>query len=100
VRSQRQKTQEAQQLTFGESLTRGLRKWGGDLASTVEVTINGKEEPHAAGMTIADYLASRELKDRLVVVELNGEIIKRTDFPSITIKAGDEIEIVHFVGGG
>jgi sulfur carrier protein len=51
-------------------------------------------------MSIADYLASRELKDRLVVVELNGEIIKRTDFPSVKINAGDEIEIVHFVGGG
>jgi sulfur carrier protein len=51
-------------------------------------------------MSVADYLVSRELKDRLVVVELNGEIIERTDFPSVTINAGDEIEIVHFVGGG
>ncbi|MFL5761769.1 MAG: sulfur carrier protein ThiS [Thermomicrobiales bacterium] len=51
-------------------------------------------------MTVASYLSLRELNDRLVVVELNGEIIRRTEFPSVTISAGDQIEIVHFVGGG
>jgi sulfur carrier protein len=70
------------------------------LSGTVVVTVNGKEESLPGGISIADYLVSRELKDRLVVVELNGNIIKRTDFSSVTINAGDEIEIVHFVGGG
>jgi sulfur carrier protein len=66
----------------------------------IVVTVNGKETQLAQAMTIAEYLASRELKVRLVVVELNGEIINRADYPSISLSAGDQIEIVHFVGGG
>lgn len=66
----------------------------------ISVMINGKEASLPPGMTVASYLSLRELNDRLVVVELNGEIIRRTEFPSVTISAGDQIEIVHFVGGG
>jgi sulfur carrier protein len=51
-------------------------------------------------LSVSDYLATRDLHERLVVVELNGQILKRAEFPSAQIAAGDQIEIVHFVGGG
>jgi thiamine biosynthesis protein ThiS len=35
-----------------------------------------------------------------VVVELNGEILDRVAYPSVRVKAGDTLEVVHFVGGG
>ena len=35
-----------------------------------------------------------------VAVEINGSIIKRTDFKEIVFSAGDSVEIVCFVGGG
>ena len=46
------------------------------------------------------FFAGRELHERLVVVERNGEIIKRAAFLEVTLEEGDLIEIVHFVGGG
>lgn len=67
---------------------------------TVTATINGKPVTLTAGTTVADFLAGRELHERLVVVERNGEIITRSTFPQLIIEEGDLLEIVHFVGGG
>ena len=64
------------------------------------VKINGKDMQLPAQMNVSDYLASRDLKERLVVVELNGTILNRAEYSSTVISAGDQIEIVHFVGGG
>lgn len=68
--------------------------------SKISVTINGKQVELPSETTVSAYLASRDLKERLVVVELNGTILKRSEFSSTVLAAGDKIEIVHFVGGG
>lgn len=67
---------------------------------TIDATINGKTVELPFATTVSGFLAGRELHERLVVVELNGEIIKRSTFPDVTIEEGDLLEIVHFVGGG
>ncbi|MFT4040570.1 MAG: sulfur carrier protein ThiS, partial [Thermomicrobiales bacterium] len=67
---------------------------------TISATINGKPTELLAGTTVAEFLTGRELHERLVVVERNGEIIKRAIFPEVIIEEGDLLEIVHFVGGG
>jgi thiamine biosynthesis protein ThiS len=67
---------------------------------TITATINGKVVELPAGTTVAAFLAGRELHERLVVVERNGEIIKRSTFTDVLIVEGDLLEIVHFVGGG
>lgn len=38
-------------------------------------------------------------KDR-IAVEVNGKIIKKSDYNTTVINDGDEIEVVSFVGGG
>jgi thiamine biosynthesis protein ThiS len=68
--------------------------------TTIDVTVNGKQATIPDGQTVHDYLAIRGLHDRMVVVELNGQIIRRAAYESAMISAGDRIEIVHFVGGG
>jgi thiamine biosynthesis protein ThiS len=50
--------------------------------------------------TIAQLLARLEIDARRVAVERNLEVLKRAAFESTEIRDGDEIEIVHFVGGG
>ncbi len=66
----------------------------------ITVTVNGKQATIPEGLSVSEFLASRDLHERLVVVEFNGEILKRAKYPSTRIAAGDQIEIVHFVGGG
>ena len=67
--------------------------------ATMPVRVNGETREVIAG-SIADMLRSLEIDPRTVVVELNREIVRRPELESTYIKEGDEIELVHFVGGG
>jgi thiamine-phosphate pyrophosphorylase len=70
------------------------------IATTIDVTINGKQVALEAGTTISQFLQSKGLEERLVVVELNESILPRANYPSTILATGDRVEIVHFVGGG
>jgi thiamine-phosphate pyrophosphorylase len=67
---------------------------------TITLHVNGKPEEIGEGATVADFLAAKKLQAKLVVVELNGTILRRTNFDSTVLRAGDQVEVVHFVGGG
>ncbi len=67
---------------------------------TIAITINGDDREVPAGLTVRELLAHLDLHERLVVVELNREIVRRGDYGGLPVKAGDVIELVHFVGGG
>ncbi len=66
----------------------------------ISVTINGSAREVAAGLTLPQLLSSLGLDYRLVVVEHNREIVERGRMAEVTVGAGDNLEIVHFVGGG
>jgi sulfur carrier protein len=69
--------------------------------STIALTVNGASRTIAAGTSLSAYLASLKLDPRLVVIEHNREILRDRDaYSSIVLGAGDNLEIVHFVGGG
>jgi thiamine biosynthesis protein ThiS len=70
------------------------------IADLITITVNGKEEVVAPGLTVAELLVARGITTTLVAVERNGAILRRADFPDTAIAAGDKLEIVHFVGGG
>jgi thiamine biosynthesis protein ThiS len=68
--------------------------------SDLRLTINGDPRHVPAPATLSDLLTHLELDPRMVVVELNGEIIRRPKLGEISLKSGDLVELVHFVGGG
>jgi len=61
--------------------------------------INGKYE-EINDVNLLDYLIENKYRVDRVVIDLNGDIVKKTDFKKINIKNTDKIEIVCFVGGG
>lgn len=69
--------------------------------SDVVVNVNGQPRAVPGGTTVADLLRALDLDPRMVVVEHNGEIL-RHDASSAAhgLRAGDIVELVHFVGGG
>ena len=62
--------------------------------------VNGENHNLADGTTVAALLATLELGNRRVAVELNQDLVPKTEFSSRVIREGDRLEIVHFVGGG
>lgn len=63
------------------------------------VKING-QPAEAAGKTVAQIVEEQGLNVQRVAVELNGDIVKRSDFEKAVVKEDDSMEIVNFVGGG
>jgi sulfur carrier protein len=66
----------------------------------MNLTLNGQAREVESGATLSDLLASLQLAEKLVLVELNGQAVQRADFPVTRIGEGDAIEIVRMVGGG
>jgi thiazole synthase len=68
--------------------------------SEVTVTLNGKPRQVPEGMSLLDLLRQLDVQPSRVVVEHNREIRRRDDFEKTHVHAGDELELVYFVGGG
>ena len=66
----------------------------------MEITINGKIKILTQVLTLTDLLAEVCSDSRYVIVEQNGKIVPRPEWPTAKINGGDEIELVTFVGGG
>jgi thiazole synthase len=70
-------------------------------SDVLAITINGERRQARAGNSVATMLAELDLDPRLVVVERNRVILRdREALGAVQLEDGDEIEIVHFVGGG
>ena len=67
---------------------------------TIRISVNGDAREVEPGRTIAQLLADLGLHPRMVVVEHNREILDRSKYEVVEVRAGDVFELVHFVGGG
>jgi thiamine biosynthesis protein ThiS len=65
----------------------------------MSLVING-EERNCAASTLEALIEELGMKGDRIAVELNREIVPRTGWETTTLKDGDRLEIVHFVGGG
>ncbi len=68
--------------------------------SDLRLIVNGDPRSVPGPATLSDLLAHLALDPRMVVVELNREIIRRPRLGEVALQDGDQVELVHFVGGG
>jgi sulfur carrier protein len=66
----------------------------------VSVRVNGREQPVAAGETIAALLDRLGLEARYALVERNGEPVERRRYEEIKLENGDELVVARPVAGG
>ncbi len=67
----------------------------------MEILLNGAPRALPASATrLIDLLHAEGLAERRVAVEINGEIIPRSQHGEHLLHAGDRVEIVHALGGG
>ncbi|CAN5231731.1 sulfur carrier protein ThiS [soil metagenome] len=67
---------------------------------TVSITINGEHRRVVAGLSIAALASDLGLDPAKVAVERNLSVVPRSTLAQVMIEDGDDLEIVHFVGGG
>jgi thiamine biosynthesis protein ThiS len=66
----------------------------------VTITLNGEPYDLPGPLTVTELLSRLQIDARRVAVELNLDVLRRAAFDRTTIKEGDEVEVVNFVGGG
>jgi thiazole synthase len=67
---------------------------------TVSIRVNGEHRRVSAGLTLAALAGELGLDPAKVAVERNLEVVPRSTLGEVRVEDGDELEIVHFVGGG
>ncbi len=67
----------------------------------MKLVVNGTESEIGDGLTISQLLTDQNVKmPEMVSVELNGQILKRSQFDTTTLNEGDAVEFLYFMGGG
>jgi sulfur carrier protein len=66
----------------------------------MEIVLNGQIAEARDGCTIRFFIEQLGLNPAQVAVEVNRQLVTRTRWAEHVLKAGDQVEIVHLVGGG
>jgi sulfur carrier protein len=66
----------------------------------VNIIVNGERQIIKMATNVQQLLDIIGVEASRVVVELNRGILPRSGFTETSLKDGDQLEVIHFVGGG
>ncbi len=66
----------------------------------IKIKLNGKIKTIKENTKLSNLLGNLEIPLKKVAIEINQEIVIKKKIDKIILKKNDEIEIVHFIGGG
>ena len=66
----------------------------------MRVQVNGEIREVPDEFTLGQLVSQLSLAPERVAIELNREVVRRAAWPETQVREGDQVEIVHFVGGG
>ena len=66
----------------------------------MQITLNGKPHTLEQSINIGELAKQLKLSPTQVAIERNREIVPRSLYGETILGAGDEVEIVTFIGGG
>ena len=72
----------------------------GERGILITVTINGRPRELDSQMDLVDFLEANEVKQRMIAIGYNGEVVHRERWHEVVLREGDNVDIVQMVGGG
>jgi len=66
----------------------------------IEIRLNGETRQIPSALNIAQLLEHFELPKDRIAIERNRAIVPKGEWEKVTLSNGDNLEVVHFVGGG
>jgi thiazole synthase len=67
---------------------------------TISIRLNGEHRRVRQGMTLVELANELGFAPEKIAVERNLEVVPRSMLGAVAVEDGDDLEIVHFVGGG
>lgn len=68
----------------------------------MKITINNVIENLSSKnqFSITDILEQKKFSFKMLVIKLNGKLIKKDEYNSTYVKDGDIVDIIHLISGG
>jgi thiamine biosynthesis protein ThiS len=66
----------------------------------LRIHVNGEPRDVEDEITLPELISVLQLKPEQIAVELNRTVVRRSEWFATALQEGDQLEIVHFVGGG
>ncbi|MDA8145322.1 MAG: sulfur carrier protein ThiS [Thermaerobacter sp.] len=66
----------------------------------MEIVLNGQRRQVSEDSNLSALLTQLAARPEMVTVELNGRILDRSEIADAPLKPGDQVKILHFMGGG
>ena len=66
----------------------------------MRIQLNGEPYDGPEAVTVAELLERLGLEVARVAVEINLNILPKDEYATTALKEGDQLEVVHFIGGG
>ncbi len=66
----------------------------------MKIQLNGEPRELSDGCTAQQLVADMGLSGRRLAMEVNREIVPRSEYAGYILHDGDQVEIVHAIGGG
>ena len=66
----------------------------------MNIILNGESFECDHGSTLESLVETRRLSGKRIAIEVNLEVVPRSQFSSCQLHEGDRVEIVHAIGGG
>jgi thiamine biosynthesis protein ThiS len=61
---------------------------------------NTNEELNGAEMTIQQLLNAKKFTFKMLIIKVNGNIIKKDEYETTTIHEEDKVDVIHLISGG
>ena len=68
--------------------------------AAIEIVLNGQSHALDGDVRLATLLEELEVRSKRIAVEINGEVVRKADYDRVMLSAGDQVEVINFVGGG
>lgn len=67
----------------------------------MKIILNNKSEVFDnESLTVNELLKVKRFTFKMLVVKINHDIIKKTDYDTACIKDGDDVMVLHLISGG
>lgn len=67
----------------------------------MRLTVAGEKKDYEDGISVQELIEREQVENaEYVVVSVNDEFVRSEDFSGTTLKDGDEVEFLYFMGGG
>ena len=61
------------------------------------ITVNGNTIEWEEGMTIQDVLHKMKYSFRMLVIKIDGKLVKKADYAVTTVPAGADVQVIHLI---